>query len=180
MKKGKEIFRYSYDIHGRTGFDVAQEVLDNLGIKYVVEDVDADEDESVFYLLEEKTSRKRKELQKTVQCRKELEEQTGYGENAVCGREYGHAGYHIQNYPWQVTWAPETFAEPEGWRDVWTDVNGNVTGMYGSMPGMPVEKKRSCNRHDDCDKADIETKARGGNPLISHCNDDTCEDCFGQ
>lgn len=34
-------------------------------------------------------------------------------------------------------------------------------------------KKRSCNRHDDCDKADIE-----GRTL--HCSAEDCEDCFGQ
>lgn len=35
------------------------------------------------------------------------------------------------------------------------------------------KKRRSCNRHADCDEAD-----RRGN--ASHCSADDCEDCFGQ
>jgi len=41
-----------------------------------------------------------------------------------------------------------------------------------------TEKKRSCNRHNDCDKADADVKAKGGF-AASHCHDDECEDCFG-
>lgn len=39
-------------------------------------------------------------------------------------------------------------------------------------------KSRSCNRHDDCEKADVAARARGAYGA-SHCHDDECEDCFG-
>lgn len=47
-----------------------------------------------------------------------------------------------------------------------------------------AKPKRSCNRHDDCDKAEEEVMARRGiqRHEISfsfHCHDDECEDCFG-
>lgn len=38
--------------------------------------------------------------------------------------------------------------------------------------------KRSCNRHDNCEKADIEARAKGAWGA-SHCHDDECEDCSG-
>lgn len=41
------------------------------------------------------------------------------------------------------------------------------------------KKDNSCNRHFDCDAADEQTLARGGNPHITHCYDECCEDCFG-
>ena len=44
-------------------------------------------------------------------------------------------------------------------------------------------KKRECNRHDDCDKAETEwLKAHPTDlwpPAGMHCHDDCCEDCFG-
>jgi hypothetical protein len=46
------------------------------------------------------------------------------------------------------------------------------------MPDGSVSAIRSCNRHSDCAKADIEAKARGAF-AASHCHDDCCEDCFG-
>ncbi len=39
--------------------------------------------------------------------------------------------------------------------------------------------KRSCNRHDDCDAADVKIRELGGNPYVAHCHSDDCEDCFG-
>lgn len=45
--------------------------------------------------------------------------------------------------------------------------------------------KRSCNRHDDCDKAAQQwlTDHPGTKPwqipVNFHCYDDDCEDCFG-
>jgi hypothetical protein len=39
-------------------------------------------------------------------------------------------------------------------------------------------KKRSCNRHDDCDAADALAKSKGRS--TDHCHDSCCEDCFGQ
>lgn len=48
----------------------------------------------------------------------------------------------------------------------------------GGEPPPPMEVVRSCNRHDDCDRADRENLARRGVPA-EHCNDETCEDCFG-
>jgi hypothetical protein len=48
---------------------------------------------------------------------------------------------------------------------------------------VKAETKRSCNRHDDCDKANAEwladhTKERFA-PFNIHCHDENCEDCFG-
>lgn len=37
----------------------------------------------------------------------------------------------------------------------------------------------SCNKHIDCDAADIAAKARGEDRGAVHCNDDCCEDCLG-
>lgn len=49
---------------------------------------------------------------------------------------------------------------------------------------QPVEHvRRSCNRHQDCDKAEADWRKRnpgkGGPPCSFHCHDDECEDCFG-
>ena len=41
-----------------------------------------------------------------------------------------------------------------------------------------VKTVRSCNRHDDCDKADEAVKAKGGF-AASHCHDECCDECFG-
>jgi hypothetical protein len=54
---------------------------------------------------------------------------------------------------------------------------------------------KSCNRHDDCDAADVRAKVRFEEnlkkpwgerisdeyirPYADHCDDDCCEDCFG-
>lgn len=37
---------------------------------------------------------------------------------------------------------------------------------------------RTCNRHNDCDAADVKARA-AGHTNASHCHDDCCEDCFG-
>lgn len=56
---------------------------------------------------------------------------------------------------------------------------------YPATPSEPPQTaerekpKRSCNRHDDCTAADAVTLAEGGNPYVSHCHSDDCEDCFG-
>lgn len=42
--------------------------------------------------------------------------------------------------------------------------------------------RRSCNRHDDCDKFDKEYKEKykvDFVPYNQHCHDEECEDCFG-
>lgn len=43
------------------------------------------------------------------------------------------------------------------------------------------ENRRSCNRHDDCTKAEEEFKAENGRApgFNFHCHDEECEDCFG-
>lgn len=57
-------------------------------------------------------------------------------------------------------------------------------------PNFPKPPKtRTCNRHEDCDAADAKVKARyeaaslhekAHLPLrADHCDDETCEDCFG-
>jgi len=38
--------------------------------------------------------------------------------------------------------------------------------------------QRSCNRHNDCDAADVKAREKG-NYSASHCHDECCEDCFG-
>lgn len=47
------------------------------------------------------------------------------------------------------------------------------------------DRKRTCNRHDDCDAADERERAKGGTdregrPITKtiHCHDSDCEDCF--
>lgn len=45
-------------------------------------------------------------------------------------------------------------------------------------PVETVKTVRSCNRHDDCDKADEAVKAKGGF-AASHCHDECCDECFG-
>lgn len=41
---------------------------------------------------------------------------------------------------------------------------------------VEVKPRRSCNRHVDCDAHDAKPDA---NPFTDHCNDECCEDCFG-
>ena len=47
---------------------------------------------------------------------------------------------------------------------------------------VPAEKPfvvpKSCNRHNDCRKADEEAEGRGFY-AASHCHSEDCEDCFG-
>jgi RyR domain-containing protein len=43
---------------------------------------------------------------------------------------------------------------------------------------VPRPKTNSCNRHDDCAAADAKAKA-AGRLSAEHCDDDCCEDCFG-
>lgn len=46
--------------------------------------------------------------------------------------------------------------------------------------GGEKARKRSCNRHDDCDSADAKAIERGSKyGAAEHCHDDCCEDCFG-
>lgn len=39
-------------------------------------------------------------------------------------------------------------------------------------------KPRECNRHTDCDAADVKAR-EAGRSFADHCHDDCCEDCFG-
>lgn len=52
------------------------------------------------------------------------------------------------------------------------------------LANLPT-KKRSCNRHNDCDAAEQEVMTRKGITrdkinYTFHCHDDECEDCFGR
>lgn len=53
------------------------------------------------------------------------------------------------------------------------------------MESLVLKQKkipRSCNRHDDCDKAAEEYTKQTGKPYTPanfHCYDDECPDCFG-
>lgn len=70
------------------------------------------------------------------------------------------------------------------------------TGCFVQVTGLaPVftktetvsVKKRTCNRHDDCDAADIRQRTVGpkdyyGRPVhdtADHCHDECCDECFG-
>lgn len=48
-----------------------------------------------------------------------------------------------------------------------------------SVPPAPVTTpgERTCNRHNDCDAADVRAKEAGRR--ASHCHNENCEDCFG-
>lgn len=41
------------------------------------------------------------------------------------------------------------------------------------------ERSNSCNRHEDCNKANTEARAKGMTST-DHCHDEDCEDCFGK
>ena len=54
----------------------------------------------------------------------------------------------------------------------------------GAQHFEPTVHVRSCNRHDNCDRAEDEVMARRGITRTEihssfHCHDDECEDCFG-
>ena len=73
------------------------------------------------------------------------------------------------------------------WNEVWTDREGpfnsevEAKGMCVyytkyALDGKSVEK---CNRHSDCDLADIKDGRLPGEYKPNfHCHDDECEDCF--
>jgi hypothetical protein len=48
-----------------------------------------------------------------------------------------------------------------------------TTDRRAVVPGV-----RSCNRHADCDEADIDTLLGHGR-RADHCHEEFCEDCFG-
>lgn len=60
---------------------------------------------------------------------------------------------------------------------VWANGDKDDCGCEG-----PPKKKRSCNRHSDCDKANARYKVEyGRDPGYNfHCHDEDCEDCFGK
>ena len=56
--------------------------------------------------------------------------------------------------------------------------------MAPVVPPEPPARRRSCNRHSNCDKAEEEVMVRRGITRAEihtsfHCHDDECEDCFG-
>lgn len=50
--------------------------------------------------------------------------------------------------------------------------------LWVEMP--PARPHRSCNRHYDCDAAEIKRFGATGYYANFHCHDDECEDCFGK
>lgn len=48
---------------------------------------------------------------------------------------------------------------------------------------METKEIKSCNRHEDCDKAEKEWLERHPcarwTPVDFHCHDECCEECFG-
>lgn len=47
------------------------------------------------------------------------------------------------------------------------------------LPISALIKKRTCNRHDDCDAADADARRLWKKPASYHCHIEDCEDCFG-
>lgn len=51
---------------------------------------------------------------------------------------------------------------------------------YVSWPPLYLKKvQRACNRHSDCDYADVQAREQG-RIAAEHCHDSACPDCFGQ
>lgn len=50
---------------------------------------------------------------------------------------------------------------------------------YGINVAEYPKKVRSCNRHSDCDEAEIKRFGKIDYYPNFHCHDDECEDCFG-
>lgn len=49
--------------------------------------------------------------------------------------------------------------------------------LYSIPVKIPYTPKNYCNLHSDC--AEANRLAAENNEYVSHCNDDCCEDCFG-
>lgn len=76
-----------------------------------------------------------------------------------------HVAYH---------WAAEFAVEME----VRRASREQIIARADELLAQPPAPLRTCNRHDDCNAADI--KARGnGFRNAEHCHDDECSDCFG-
>lgn len=55
------------------------------------------------------------------------------------------------------------------------------TNHGAEIPAVQApKKKRTCNRHTDCDAADARSLAGGVYLYAEHCHDDCCEECFGK
>lgn len=69
--------------------------------------------------------------------------------------------------------------------DPWLDAvqagHSEALRMTPAAPAAPAAPSSppTCNKHIDCDAADIAAKARGEDRGAVHCHDDCCEDCFG-
>lgn len=46
-------------------------------------------------------------------------------------------------------------------------------------PPNPIPQGHSCNRHSDCDAADVEARSQGATRGAVHCHDESCPECFG-
>ena len=67
-------------------------------------------------------------------------------------------------------------------------LNDKVCALFGAFAEILAEgierwfkgeqPKRTCNRHDDCEKANAEARAKGAY-AAAHCHDECCEECFG-
>ena len=45
---------------------------------------------------------------------------------------------------------------------------------------VKADSIKTCNRHNDCDKADEAAKLAGWRDRPVHCHDEDCEDCIGK
>lgn len=50
----------------------------------------------------------------------------------------------------------------------------NAAAIYA----IGLTEPRTCNRHRDCDVADVKAR-ESGRLYAEHCHDDCCEECFG-
>lgn len=87
------------------------------------------------------------------------------------------------------------FATMSATKNVLVDVNAKMDELLKLLKGEPAPvveqalqapiepsaelRKRTCNRHPDCDAADAKARANGRYSFADHCHDDCCEDCFG-
>lgn len=54
-------------------------------------------------------------------------------------------------------------------------ISEHALKVAGKIENPP---RRTCNRHDDCDSADVLARD-DGRLAAEHCHDEGCEECFG-
>jgi hypothetical protein len=85
---------------------------------------------------------------------------------------------------WHIAAYAARHENDSGWFDSSGRFIGTDAAREAAREASRAEKptpplRTSCNRHDNCDAADAEARARHGR-AADHCHDECCEDCFGQ